>query len=381
MKRALVVGLWVCLGAVEGVAQLGKTVTIAAGTPEDRALLTIEQETDPAKRVELLEKFVQEFAGDARLLGYRRLQASYLSAGELDKAIGSGLQALKLDASDFSTLANLTRAFAQKQDAAQAFSYGLLAVGLVQRLKGMAPPEGTGADVWENFKANLLEQAQPDYQFLEYTLYQLASQQTDPATQGALFERYIDAFADSGYLPAAYQVCFGAYQRAGDADKVLEVGEGALAKNPDNLLVILLVADGLSELGKHLERAEALAQRIPELADKAARPETQSEEQWAQQKNTWKGVALSIQGQILLHREKTLEATAKFREAEPLLAPQSGVALARNLYREGYAYAKLGRLDPARRALMQAVAIESPYKAVAQELLNKVNEARAKRLY
>lgn len=381
MKRALVVGLLVCLGAVEGVAQLGKTVTIAAGTPEDRALLTIEQETDPAKRIELLEKFVQEFAGDARLLGYRRLQASYLSAGELDKAIGSGLQALKLDASDFSTLANLTRAFAQKQDAAQAFSYGLLAVGLVQRLKGMAPPEGTGADVWESFKANLLEQAQPDYQFLEYTLYQLASQHTDPATQGALFERYIDAFADSGYLPAAYQACFGAYQRAGDADKVLEVGEDALAKNPDNLLVSLLVADGLSELGKHLERAEALAQRIPELADKAARPETQSEEQWAQQKNTWKGVALSIQGQILLHREKTLEATAKFRDAEALLAPQSGVALARNLYREGYAYAKLGRLDPARRALMQAVAIESPYKAVAQELLNKVNEARAKRLY
>lgn len=381
MKRALVVGLLVCLGAVEGVAQLGKTVTIAAGTPEDRALLTIEQETDPAKRIELLEKFVQEFAGDARLLGYRRLQASYLSAGELDKAIGSGLQALKLDASDFSTLANLTRAFAQKQDAAQAFSYGMLAVGLVQRLKGMAPPEGTGADVWESFKANLLEQAQPDYQFLEYTLYQLASQQTDPATQGALFERYIDAFADSGYLPAAYQACFGAYQRAGDADKVLEVGEGALAKNSDNLLVSLLVADGLSELGKHLERAEALAQAIPTLADKAARPETQSEEQWTQQKNTWKGVALSIQGQILLHREKTLEATAKFRDAEALLAPQSGVALARNLYREGYAYAKLGRLDPARRALMQAVAIESPYKAVAQELLNKVNEARAKRLY
>lgn len=381
MKRALVVGLLVCLGAVEGVAQLGKTVTIAAGTPEDRALLTIEQETDPAKRIELLEKFVQEFAGDARLLGYRRLQASYLSAGELDKAIGSGLQALKLDASDFSTLANLTRALAQKQDAAQAFSYGMLAVGLVQRLKGMAPPEGTGADVWESFKANLLEQAHPDYQFLEYTLYQFASQQADPATQGALFERYIDAFADSGYLPAAYQACFGAYQRAGDADKVLEVGEGALAKNPDNLLVSLLVADGLSELGKHLERAEALAQRIPELADKAARPETQSEEQWAQQKNTWQGVALSIQGQILLHREKTLEATAKFRDAEPLLAPQSRVALARNFYREGYAYAKLGRLDPARRALMQAVAIESPYKAVAQELLNKVNEARAKKLY
>lgn len=381
MKRALVVGLLVCLGAVEGMAQLGKTVTIAAGTPEDRALLTIEQESDPAKRIELLEKFVQEFAGGARLLGYRRLQASYLSAGELDKAIGSGLQALKLDASDFSTLANLTRAFAQKQDAAQAFSYGMLAVGLVQRLKGMAPPEGTGADVWESFKGNLLEQAQPDYQFLEYTLYQLASQQADPATQGALFERYIDAFADSGYLPAAYQACFGAYQRAGDADKVLEVGEGALAKNSDNLLVSLLVADGLSELGKHLERAEALAQRIPELADKAARPETQSEEQWTQQKNTWKGVALSIQGQILMHREKTLEATAKFHDAEPLLAPQSGVALARNLYREGYAYAKLGRLDPARRALMQAVAIESPYKAVAQELLNKVNEARAKRLY
>lgn len=380
MRRALVVGLLICLAALEVSAQLGKTPTIPAGSPADRALLAIEEEADLAKRVEMLEQFVQEFSGDARLLGHRRLQGAYLRLGELDKSILSGLQALRLDPGDFSTLTNLARTFAQKQDAGQAFTYGVLAASLVQRLKAMPPPEGTSAEIWESHKANLLEQVQPDYQFLEYQLYQLASQQSDLAAQGELSERYLDAFPDSNYFIAAYQVCLAAYQRAGNADKALEVGEKVLAHQPDNVLVNMLLADALSEMGQHLDRADALAQKVPELADKALQPEGKTEEEWAAQRTNWKGLAASIQGQVLMHNEKTTEAVAKFREADPLLEGEP-VAKARNLYRLGFAYAKLGRLDPARRYLTEAVAIESPYQAVAQDLLNKVNEARAKRGY
>lgn len=377
MRRAAILGLFICLGMVPAWAQLGKPDTVSAGSPEDRAVTAIEELEDTAKKIELYEKFVLEFRGNARLLGYRRLQVLYLEVGDLDKAIQNGLNALRLDASDYGTLTNLTRAFARKQDAPQAFTYGTLAVGLVNRLRETGPPEGTSPETWQSQKTNLLELAQPNYQSLEYTLYQLASQQADPILQGALFERYIDTFVGSSYLPAAYQACLSAYQRAGNADKLLEVGDAILAKEPENLLVTLLVADGLSELGKHLDQAEALAAKIPELTDKAPRPENTTEEQFAAQKNLQKGLALSIQGQILMHRQKDAEAIAKFREADPLLAGQP-IPQARNLYRLGFAYAKLGRLDPARQILMQAVSIESPYKGVAQELLNKVNARRAR---
>jgi len=389
MKRAALLGLLVCLYAAGVSAQLGKKPAIAAGSPEDRALLVIDQEPDIAKRIELLEKLVQEFTGDARLLGHQRLQVAYLRLAQeeadaakkaewLDKALLNGLQAQRLDPTDFSTLANLTRAFAEKQDVAQAFNYGLLAVRLVERLKAMPPPEGTSEEIWESQKATLLGEAQSDYQYVEYALYQLASQQTDPAAQGALFERYVEAFLDSRYLAGAYQACIAAYQRAGQTDKIAEVGEGALERDPNNVVVALLVSDVLSEMGQHLERAEALAQKVPAMVDAATRPENQSEAEFANQKNTWKGLARSILGQVLMHREKTAEAIAEFREAEPLLAGEA-LAQARNLYRLGFAYAKLGRLDPARRYLLQAVAIESPYKGPAEDLLKKVEEARAKR--
>lgn len=354
MKRAVVASLWIFVSAGSVLAQLGKPGAIDAGTPEDRAMTAIEKEADAAKRIDLLEKFVQDFPA-ARLLGYRRLQASYLQLGQqeadaarktewLNKSILSGLSALRLDPRDFATMANLTRAFAQKQDVAQAFNYGILAGDLLQQLKAMGPPEGTQAAVWESTKAGLVDQHRADYQYLEYTLFQLASQQPDPAALAELFERYLETFGDSNYLVPA----------------------------------CVALADTMSEMGKNLERAEALAQRIPELADKAARPENQTEEQWTQQTNTWKGLALSIQGQILMHQEKTPEAIAKFTEAEPLLAA-APVARARNLFRLGYAYAKLGRLDPARRYLMQVVALESPYKAAAQDVLNKVEQRRPKR--
>lgn len=379
MKRAALVSLWVCLTPLGGMAQLGRLATLAAGSPADRAFAAIENEADNAKKIEMLEKFAQQFLGEARLLGYRRLQAGYLQRGELDKSILIGLAALRLDPSDFASWTNLARAFVQKQDVAQAFHYGTQAASLIERLKAMGPPEGTAPNLWENHKANLLDQHQADYQYLEYTLFQLASQQPDAVAQGELFERYIEAFPNSASTVAAFQACFAAYGRAGNADKILEVGESALAAKPDNLLVNLLLADSLSEVGKHLERAEALALRLPELADKAVRPENQTEEQWTQQKNTWKGLADSIQGQVLMHRDKVAEAAAKFTEAEPLLAAAPVVARARNLFRLGFAYARLGRLDPARRYLTQVVVMESPYKGMAEEVLKKVEEARAKR--
>ncbi len=389
MRRGVLLGLLVCVCAVGAWAQLGKKPAFVAGTPEDRAFQAIEQEADLNKRIELLEKFVQEFTGDARLVGHQRLQLAYLRLAQeeadaakktewLDKSLLNGLQAQRLDPTDFSTLVNLSRAFADKQDAAQAFNYGLLAVRLVERLKTMPPPEGTSAEVWENQKAALLEQAQGDYQYLEYALYQIAFQQSDAATQGGFFERYVEAFTDSRYRAGAYQGCISAYQRAGAADKIAAVGENALERDANPVVVTLLATDALSEMGQELDRAEALAQKLPALIEAAAKGENQSEEQFAQQKNTWKGLAHSILGQILMHREKTAEAIAAFREAEPLLAGEA-LAQARNLYRLGFAYAKLGRLDPARRYLQQAAAIESPYKTAAEELLKKVEEARAKR--
>ncbi|MGB8524419.1 MAG: hypothetical protein WCD43_15755, partial [Candidatus Acidiferrales bacterium] len=55
----------------------------------------------------------------------------------------------------------------------------------------------------------------------------------------------------------------------------------------------------------------------------------------------------------------------------PLLKSNT-VLYARNLYRLGFTLAKMQRIPEARTVLTEAVSINSPYKAKAQETLNKI---------
>jgi hypothetical protein len=48
------------------------------------------------------------------------------------------------------------------------------------------------------------------------------------------------------------------------------------------------------------------------------------------------------------------------------------------LYRLGYAYAKLSRVTEAREVLMEGAKIPGPVQPLSQDLLAKVNAARAK---
>ena len=55
----------------------------------------------------------------------------------------------------------------------------------------------------------------------------------------------------------------------------------------------------------------------------------------------------------------------------PLLKSDSG-SYARNLYRLGFVLAKMQRIPEARATLTEAVAINSPYRALAQDVLNRI---------
>ncbi len=64
--------------------------------------------------------------------------------------------------------------------------------------------------------------------------------------------------------------------------------------------------------------------------------------------------------------------------ATGLLKGQNDVQYSIALYRLGFAYAKLIRNTEAREVLMEAVKIPGPMQSMSQDLLNKVNAARAK---
>ena len=90
------------------------------------------------------------------------------------------------------------------------------------------------------------------------------------------------------------------------------------------------------------------------------------------------GVAHSTLGYAYMKQEKTAAAITELKSAAALLKGLDDQQYAVALYRLGYAYAKLSRITEAREVLLEAAKIPGPVQPLSQDLLAKVNAARAK---
>jgi len=91
------------------------------------------------------------------------------------------------------------------------------------------------------------------------------------------------------------------------------------------------------------------------------------------------GVAHNTMGFAYLKQEKTALAIPELRSAAALLKGQEQEGqYARALYGLGFAYGKLNKLTEAREVLTEGAKIQSPWQPMSQQLLAKVNDARAK---
>ena len=90
------------------------------------------------------------------------------------------------------------------------------------------------------------------------------------------------------------------------------------------------------------------------------------------------GVAHSTLGYAYMKQEKTAAAIPELKSAAALLKGVDDQQYAVALYRLGYAYAKLSHNTEARDVLMAAAKIPGPVQPLSQDLLAKVNAARAK---
>jgi len=90
------------------------------------------------------------------------------------------------------------------------------------------------------------------------------------------------------------------------------------------------------------------------------------------------GVAHYTLGYAYLKQDKTAAAIPELKMASALLKGQDDQSYALTMFRLGFAYAKVNRTTEARDALSEAVKISGPAQQPAQDLLAKVNAARAK---
>jgi hypothetical protein len=362
--------LFVIAGSAAG--QIGKTVSVAAGSPEDKALTAIYAAPDGPDKVALLDKFMADYGkGDYELLGDELYVQTYLAQKNYEKVYEYGDKALALDPVGLSVVVNLVHAADEQGDMAKLFTYGEKAGAIVKAYKESAAPEGMSAQDWAAHQAQAIQQSQSDLAFIEYAMVNAAYKVTDPAARAGYFEGFTAAFPDSSYTPAIREQTAITYEQAQDKPKMLETAQAILKTDPDNIAILLMLADYWSDNGQQLDQASADAQKALDLLAKAQKPPAMADADWKQQIAVQKGIAYTSLGQVYAVNNKFASAVAQLKLASPLLK-SNNFSYARNLYRLGFSLAKLNRTLEARQTLTECVSIDSPYKPLAQQTLAKI---------
>jgi len=373
MKHSLIGLVFFLSLAIAASAQLGKKISVAAGTPEDKALADIYALPDGPEKVALLDKFVADFGSnnDMALVANQLYEQTYLTQKNYPKVYEYGEKVLALDPDDLSAAVGMVHAADEQGDTAKLFAAGERVRAILAHFKSAPAPADVSPEDWTRTKEEALKNAQGDISYVEYALANAAFKTANPAARAALLERYVTAFPDAPYAPSAREQAAVAYQQAQNTSKMLETAQSILAMDPNNVSMLLLIADYWSGAGKELDKAAAAAQKALDLLAQAKKPENLTDTQWQQQLSLQEGLAYSSFGQVLVTKGKNAPAVEAFQKASPLLKPDA-VSYARNLYRLGFTLAKMQRTAEARTVLTEAVSLNTPWKAPAQETLDKI---------
>jgi tetratricopeptide (TPR) repeat protein len=357
--------------------QIGKYVPIPAGSEADHALTEINGTADSAQKLELIDKFSSSLGqGDMAVVADDLYVNYYIAQKNYEKAFEYGDKLFALDPDNFANAVNMVRAASEKNDNDKLTAYGEKASGILQRFKAAPPPAGTEAEGWQRQKAATLESNKENIAYIEQAMYMVAYKTTNPSKRAAMFTHFAQIFPDSPYANQALGVAATSYQQAQNIPKMLEVANGLLAKDSNNIGMLLLLSDYYGEKGEQLDKAEASAKKAIALLGTAQKPEGVTDEQWQQQVSLQKGLALSALGQVNLQKKDNAQAAESFKSAAPLLKVDEG-SFGRNQYRLGFALLNLKKNAEAREAFTQAASVNSAYKGLAQAKL-KSFEAAAK---
>ncbi len=376
MRRFMVCAA-MCVGLVMTVAglataQIGRSVSVAAGTPEDKALTDIYAATDGPDKIALLDKFMADYGkGDMELLGDQLYVQSYLAQKDYAKVYVYGDKVLALDPDNFSTAVIMVHAAEEQGDSAKLFAAGEKVAAIVTRYKAASAPEGTPVDTWTAQRQGVLKTVEGDVGYVQYALLNAAYKTTDATARAALLERYVVTFPDSTYTVSAREQTAIAYQQAQNAPKMLAAAQSLLASNPDDISMLILLADTWCNDTAHLDKAATYSQHALDLLAQAKKPDNVDDDQWQKQVAIQKGLAYSSLGEVNVNKNRNPQAIDEFKQASPLLKSDT-FSYAQNQYRLGFTLAKMQRIPEARVVLTEVIGLNSPYKARALDTLNKI---------
>lgn len=355
-------------------AQITRRVGVPAGSPEDKALTDISAATDPAQKLALIDKFASDHPdGDLQRVADELYVDYYADQKNAAKVYEYGEKAIAVYPDDFDVAVTLVRTASDAGDTNRMYGYAAQAGAIVQRYIQQTPPANADA-TWAERHKQALAADQDSIGYIEYAFFSTAYKVMDQEQKAALMERYVAAFPDSPYTSQAEVLVPVSYQQAKDFPKMLASANAVLAREPNNIAVLLLLADYYSEGGQHLDLATAEAKQALSALGTATKPEAMSDADWQKQVSLQTGLAWSALGEVYITQKSEAPALTAFQTAAPLLKGNP-FAYARNEYRLGFAYLNLKRDADAAKAFTEAVSVDSPYRVMAQQKLDQLNHA------
>jgi len=355
MRKVLV--LFVLVLAPTGVATAQKyRLEINAETPEGALLQQIGTESDAAKKLALMEKFVTAHPKhDGASWVYSQLVPAQIAGGNLAGAGKSAEALLAVHPDDLETAVAVLKAYENVDDAAGASKWS----------------ETTSKIARESLKAEGADKSYAEQVelYAEYALLNQATRAKDGSTAESLATRLAERNPKSRYLAGAESAAFNAYRRAGQMEQAVAVAERSLAGAPGNEEMLLVAADHYmrkNDTAKTLDYATKLV----ETMTAKPKPEGVSQEDWDKRKTTLLATGNWLAGVSLATQNKFAPADKALRDALPGLTDEQMKAAA--LFHLGVANFRLAeantdqkRVQDALRFSQEAAAIKGPYQANA----------------
>jgi tetratricopeptide (TPR) repeat protein len=352
----------------------GDRIVIAAGTDEDHALQAITTEQDAQKKLAMYEDFVQKYSSNPQAVAYGnwQLAQAYQATGDMPKALDYGDKALGGSPHNLDILVSQVGIAQQAKNNLKLMDYAATGGEVCNAIAKQSKPDGMSDEDFSRKIADEKASAQNNCEFLETSGFNAITAETDPKNRMAEIERFTTAYPESKFSDqvsnyAMYTLGPG---QLNDPTRLVSFGEKTLAANPNSLPALLLMANYYADSNSSA-KAITYAQKAIEVAKPDGADADKSRKLSA-------GAAHNTIGWAYLKQEKTTAALPELKTAAGLLKGQDEQQYARALYGLGFAYGKLNKLTDAREVLTEAVKIPGPLQAMSQDLLTKVNSARAK---
>ena len=350
-------------------------IVIAAGTNEDRALQAISNEQDTQKKLTMYEDFVQKFSSNAAAVAYGNWQIAqaYQSAGDFQKALEFGDKALAASPHDLDILVSQANIAMQAKNNASLMDYAARGGEVCQSVAKQPKPEGTSDEDFAQKVSEERQAIQSNCDFLETSGLNVISAESDPKIRMSEVEKFTAAFPNSKYQETVSSLALESLSQLNDNARLVAYGEKIIASDPNSLPALLLLANFYANDSQPGSVAKGISysQKAIEVA-KADAPDADKSRKISA------GVAHNTIGWAYLKQNKTSAAIPELKAASALLKGEDEQQYARALYGLGFAFGKMDKLTEAREVLTEAVKIPGPLQSMSQDLLTKVNSARAK---